>query len=170
MSGTSDIIIYASISDSYAGNQIRDRQGPTLGSEFSIPRVSGFSYPNISDQDKQSHEAGYLVKLTWGFTCAFTSKGCDWQHLTNLNRVFQGSCDFSSTDCDPYECHLRQRHYQMIKNLQRSLKYNSKVQGQRKHAAESQRDKINILIPVQFIAECTLSAAVYFCHSCTLEL
>lgn len=35
--------------------------------------LSGFTYPKIGNQDKQSHEAGHqFVTLTQAFSCAFT--------------------------------------------------------------------------------------------------
>lgn len=45
-----------------------------------ISPLSGFTYPNIDDQDNRSHKTGYQVTvLTKGLPCAFTRNLRHWQ-------------------------------------------------------------------------------------------
>lgn len=72
-------------------------QGPVPRSSLGISRMCFIwtHYPNISDQDKWSMEAGYqLVKLTEHFTCTFTLKGWCSQILTNHKGGFTDHMTF----------------------------------------------------------------------------
>lgn len=69
--------------------------------------LSGITYPNIADHNKQSHKAGYqLAKLAWGLTYKFTGKGRGLRIWSIKNGYFMDHMIVLQNKNDPYRGHL----------------------------------------------------------------